>query len=89
MCVIAENGIELLNVAFPKLEGHNVLDYKDAEGTYFVQVFIEVGKTKGDGWVDYLWPKPEDVKKSHKSTYVRKAMVDGKMVIVCAGLYRD
>jgi signal transduction histidine kinase len=87
--VIAENGSKLLNVAFPKLEGRNVLDYKDAEGTYYVQAFIEVGKTKGTGWVDYLWPKPGSVKKSHKSTYIRKAMLDGRMVVVGAGLYRD
>jgi signal transduction histidine kinase len=87
--VIAEDGVELLNAAFPKLEGRNVIDYKDADGNYFVKEFLNVAKNKGHGWVDYLWPKPGDVEKSHKSTYVRKAMMDGKMVIVCAGLYLD
>ena len=85
--VIADNGVELLNAAFPKLEGRNVLDYKDADGNYFVREFIDVAKNKGHGWVNYQWPKPGDVEKSQKSTYVRKAMVDGKMVVVCAGLY--
>ncbi len=87
--VIADDGIKLLNVAFPKLEGQNVIDYKDADGNYFVREFINVAKNKGHGWVDYLWPRPGDVETSQKSTYVRKAMVDGKMVVVCAGLYRD
>ncbi len=87
--VIADDGIELVNVAFPKLEGRNVLDYKDTDGNYFVREFIDVAKNKGHGWVDYLWPKPGDVKISQKSTYVRKAMVDGRMVVVCAGLYLD
>ncbi len=87
--VIAEDGVELLNAAFPKLEGRNVIDYKDADGNYFVREFRNVAKNKGHGWVDYLWPKPGDVDKSHKSTYVRKAMLDGKMVVVCAGLYLD
>jgi signal transduction histidine kinase len=87
--VVAENGIELLNVAFPKLEGRNVLDYKDANENYFVRKFIQVAKTKGKGWVDYLWPKPGDVERSHKSTYVRKTEMDGKMVVVCAGMYLD
>lgn len=86
---IAEDGVELLNAAFPKLEGRNVIDYKDADGNYFVREFFNVAKNKGHGWVDYLWPKPGDVEKSHKSTYVRKAMMDGKMVIVGAGLYRE
>lgn len=87
--VIEESGVELLNAAFPKLEGRNVFDYKDADGNYFVRTFINVAKTKGHGWVNYQWPKPGDVEKSQKSTYVRKAMMDGKMVIVCAGLYLD
>jgi len=87
--VIADDGVELLNAAFPKLEGRNVLDYKDINGNYFVREFIDVAKNKGHGWVDYQWPKPGDVEKSQKSTYVRKAMVDGKMVVVCAGLYLD
>ena len=87
--VIADNGVELLNVAFPKLERRNVIDYKDSEGNYFVREFINVAKSKGQGWVDYPWPKPGDVEKSQKSAYVKKAIVDGKMVVVCAGLYLD
>lgn len=87
--VIAENGMELLNAAFPKLEGRNVLDYHDSKGNYFVKEFIRIAKNKGKGWVNYDWPKPGDVEKLQKSTYVRKAMVDGKMVVVCAGLYKE
>ncbi len=87
--VLDENGVELMNAAFPKLEGRNVIDYKDAKGNYFVREFINMAKTKGSGWVDYPWPKPGDVEKSHKSAYVKKVMVDGKMIIVCAGLYLD
>lgn len=87
--VIDEYGVELMNAAFPKLEGRHVMDYKDADGNYFVREFINVAKTKGSGWVDYLWPKPGDVEKSQKSAYVKKVMIDGKMIIVCAGLYLD
>ena len=87
--VIEDNGLTLLNAAFPKLEGRNIIDYKDADGNYFVQEFINVAKNRGHGWVDYPWPKPGDVEKSQKLTYVRKVMVNGKMVVVCAGLYQD
>jgi signal transduction histidine kinase len=87
--VIDESGVELMNAAFPKLEGRNVIDYKDADGNYFVREFINVAKIKGNGWVDYPWPKPGDVEKSQKSAYVQKAMIDGKMIVVCAGLYLD
>lgn len=87
--VIDESGVELMNAAFPKLEGRNVSEYQDAKGNYFVKEFIKVAKTKGSGWVDYPWPQPGDVEKSRKSAYVKKAMIDGKMVVVCAGLYLD
>lgn len=87
--VIDENGVELLNVGFPKLEGRNVIDYKDSDGNYFVKEFISVAKSRGEGWVDYPWPKPGDVEISQKSAFVKKAIVDGKMVVVCAGLYLD
>lgn len=87
--IIDENGIELLNPAFPKLEGRKVLEYKDADGSYFVKNFIEMAKTKGHGWVKYQWPKPGDVDKTEKLTYISKAILDGKMVVVCAGLYKD
>lgn len=87
--VIEESGVELLNVAFPKLEGRNVIDYKDANGHFFVKTFFKVARDKGHGWVDYKWPKPRDVERSHKSTYIRKALMDGKMVLVGAGLYLD
>jgi signal transduction histidine kinase len=87
--VIDMDGVELLNAAFPKLEGRNVIDYQDSDGNYFVKAFIEVAKNRGHGWVNYHWPKPGDVERSLKSTYVQKAMIDGKMVVVCAGLYLD
>jgi signal transduction histidine kinase len=87
--VIDMDGVELLNAAFPKLEGRNVINYQDSDGNYFVKAFIEVAKNRGHGWVNYHWPKPGDVERSLKSTYVQKAMIDGKMVVVCAGLYLD
>jgi signal transduction histidine kinase len=87
--VLDENGVELMNAAFPTLEGRNVIDYKDAKGNYFVREFIQIAKTKGSGWVDYPWPKPGDAEKSQKSAYVKKVMLNGKMIIVCAGLYLD
>ena len=26
-----------------------------------VREFIEIAKTKGEGWVEYLWPTPEEM----------------------------
>ncbi len=87
--VIDENGMELVNPAFPKLEGRNLYDIRDVNGKYLVHEFVDLAKDKGKGWVDYMWPKPGGIEPSHKSTYLRKAVIDGKTVIVGAGLYQD
>jgi methyl-accepting chemotaxis protein len=48
------NGNVLLNPAFPEREGTNVSGQKDANGKLFHDAMIEVAKTKGSGWVDYI-----------------------------------
>jgi len=48
--------------------------------------FVEVAKTKGQGWVDYMWPKPGEEKPSLKDTYVYR--VPGTDLFVAAGIYK-
>jgi len=31
--------------------------------------FIEIAKTKGDGWVEYMWPKPRKCKNPKTSGF--------------------
>ena len=81
-------GKNLVHPAKPELEGRNQIDMKDANGKALVREFIETAKTKGSGWVDYMWPKPGEDKPSKKISYIKKAkMPDGEMVIVGAGIY--
>src|SRR5215469_5617713 len=51
-------GNVLLNPAFPKREGTNVSGQTDANGKKFHDVMLETARTKGAGWVDYMFPKP-------------------------------
>jgi cytochrome c len=69
-------------------------DYKDTTGKLFVQEYIKVAKTKGEGWTDYMYPKPEEQKKpipmeekksSKKISYVYR--VPGKDLMVIAGFF--
>jgi len=83
------DGVELLNPAYRQLEGKNVLDLKDKHGTYLVREMIKVAKDKGAGWVDYMWPKPGFKGIFKKSTYIRKAKMDGRDVLVGCGVYLD
>src|SRR5215470_18834961 len=51
-------GNVLLNPAFPKREGTNVVGEKDAKGKLFHNEIIKTAETRGSGWVDYMFPKP-------------------------------
>jgi len=81
------NGIDLVNPAFPNLEGRNLLDKKDTLGKYIVHEMYEVLKTKGSGWVDYMWPKPGESISTQKSAYVTKAKMGDQWVLVGCGVY--
>ncbi len=48
--------------------------------------FVDVAKDKGEGWVDYMWPKPGEEKPSMKETYIYR--VPGTNMFVGAGIYK-
>jgi len=81
------DGIMLMHPIKYKMNGNNVLQIKDSNGKMFFVDFIEVCKNKGLGWVDYLWPKPGEKAPSQKLSYVKKAVCDGKDVVVGCGIY--
>ncbi len=85
--VIDPDGVELVNPAFPNLEGRNLLDVRDTQGKRLVREMRRVIDTRGSGWVDYMWPKPGDNVSTQKSAYVRAADVGGKRMLVGAGVY--
>jgi signal transduction histidine kinase len=71
-----------------------LFDMKDTTGKLFVQEYIEIAKTKGEGWTEYMYPKPEELKKpipfkekvsSKKLSYVYR--VPGKDLMVIAGYF--
>ncbi len=82
-----DKGNELLNVAFPELEGTNVANIQDSEGKYFVREELEILKTRDDCWMEYMWPKPGETKPSKKLSYAKKVVVDNRTLIVGAGYY--
>lgn len=85
--IIAADGEELVNPAFPRLVGRNVLDTKDSQGVYMVRDMIKLVKAKGAGWVSYLWPKPGTKKPVPKHAYVKGVTVDGRLLVVGCGIY--
>lgn len=83
------DGKMLAHPMSPALVGQNVLDKTDkaemGKGKYLFKDFVAVAKTKGEGWVDYMWPKPGAQTSSKKITYIYR--VPGKDLLVGAGIY--
>ena len=84
-----QKGNVLLNPAFPKREGTNVSGQTDASGKKFHDLMLETARTKGSGWVDYMFPKPGQTTPSHKWTYVKRVTIDGSPALLGAGFYPD
>ena len=85
--VVALNGVEYVNPAFPSLEGRNLLDYMDAAGNFLVKEMIEKTEDAASAWVEYFWPRPGSGESVKKLAYVRRISVDDEIMIIGAGLY--
>lgn len=81
------NGVMLMHPIKPGMENSELLGLKDSNGKRFFVEMIDLCKSKGSGWVDYMWPKPGEKERSLKVSFVQKAMCDGKPVVVGCGVY--
>ena len=82
-------GNVLLNPAFPKREGTNVVGQTDANGKKFHDALLKTAQSKGSGWVDYMFPRPGQTTPSHKWTYVKRVTIDGVPALIGAGFYEE
>lgn len=80
-------GTVLVDPGFPNLEGQNIQGVKDTEGKYFVRELLNVVQTTGSGWVDYMWPRAGESVSTQKSTYVSKAKVGDRWLLLGCGVY--
>ena len=85
--VIDSAGVEVVNPAFPNLEGRNNLDVRDTHGKLLTREILHIVQFKGSGWVDYMWPKPGENVSTQKSAYVARAQVGGDWMAVGCGVY--
>ncbi|WP_332697302.1 methyl-accepting chemotaxis protein [Bosea sp. (in: a-proteobacteria)] len=67
--VIRFDGVNIAH-ASPKLVGTDMMSFKDSNGRFFVKDMVELGKSKGSGFVDYFWLKTGDKDPSLKISYV-------------------
>jgi signal transduction histidine kinase len=79
------NGVMLAHPKNPELIGKDLIAVPDSEGKLFRKEIVEKAKTKGSGWVDYVYLNPETKELEHKTTYFQK---EGD-IIICCGAYRE
>jgi len=71
----------------PELDGTNVSENKDPNGKYLFREFVEICKSRGAGFVEYMWPKPGEENPVPKISYVK--LYEPWGWIVGSGLYID
>ncbi|HYD96852.1 MAG TPA: methyl-accepting chemotaxis protein [Noviherbaspirillum sp.] len=58
LTVISSEPRMLMHPMKPEMDGKELGDFKDAEGNYLFRDMAAVGKSSGEGWVEYVWQKP-------------------------------
>jgi methyl-accepting chemotaxis protein len=71
----------------PKLNGEDLAGFTDPAGKRLFVEMVKVAQAQGEGFVDYLWPKPGSEEPVPKVSYVKA--VPGWQWIVGAGVYLD
>jgi methyl-accepting chemotaxis protein len=80
------DGVITVNGLFPKREGVQSWDSKDANGTYFGRDMIKQAEA-GGGFDYYLWPKAPNLPPERKATY---SLLTGRWKwIINSGVYLD
>ena len=82
-----QNGVMRMHPIKYKLNGRNLINLADSTGKLFFAVMNEVAEEDGDGWVDYMWPKPGEKKPSPKISYVKQVTFGDDTFVAGCGTY--
>lgn len=81
------NAVTLMHPIKPSLEGKDLTELKDANGTAIFVEFVNKVKQQGEGTVPYLWPKPGSDKPEQKISYIKGFAPWGW--VIGTGIYVD
>ncbi|QDF29882.1 cache domain-containing protein [Halarcobacter anaerophilus] len=65
------NAVIVIHPIKPQLNGKDLSEYKDKGGKKIFTEFANVAKSSGEGFVDYVWPKPGFEKPQPKVSFVK------------------
>jgi len=81
------DGTELVNGAYPSLEGKSLIGLRDVKGKAVAEEYIAAAMKDGSAWVEHYWYKPGQNTAALKQTYVKRAEFDGTTYVVGSGMY--
>ena len=85
--IVDTAGIMLMHPIKPSIVGNDQSDLRDPKGKAFIQEMVKIAKENGQGFVEYLWPKPGENEPVGKLSYVQLFKEWGW--IVSTGIYVD
>ncbi|WP_247876094.1 methyl-accepting chemotaxis protein [Azospirillum sp. TSH100] len=71
----------------PDVIGKDQRDNKDSNGVFFVRALVDTARTKGDGFVEYMYPKANSDVPLPKLSYVK--MFEPWQLAIGTGVYID
>ena len=87
--VLGMDAETLCHPARPSLEGRNIMELRDPRGRPIAVHFLRELESSDQGWVHYLWPRPDERIFEWKTSHVRRAEdPSGRQLIVGSGRYQ-
>ncbi|WP_372396995.1 cache domain-containing protein [Azospirillum sp. HJ39] len=71
----------------PDVIGKDQRDNKDSNGVYFVRALVDTARNQGDGFIEYMYPKPNTELPLPKLSYVK--MFEPWQMTIGTGVYID
>lgn len=83
------NGLMRVHPVKPAMmSGKSLLFLKDKNGNAFFVGMNKIAREKGEGWYEYVWPKPGETEVSPKKSFVKLVKSkDGEELVVGCGIY--
>ena len=71
--LVGADSVVVMHPMSPKINGKNMIDFKDAKGNALYQMIAATGASAtGEGFLEYWWPRPNEDKPSLKMGFVKR-----------------
>ena len=71
--LVGADSVVAMHPMSPKLNGKNMIDFKDAKGNELYKMIAATGSSAaGEGFLEYWWPRPNETKPSPKMGFVKR-----------------